>query len=203
MLMTIKLSRNEIRAEVEKAIRGVGVDWGRAKDGGVMAAYLAGYGLPFIGAITQQLDELNSTVDGTRSALIDGMIITELAASSNAPWSGSVKAIGFLMAAMGIVAAEQNRGLLLSGEGGVLSFADAGGLYVRQGGFDGDAASDITLSAETIAPKTLIKCHWLASSAASISLDYWVKLGGYASRTYVEETPEKRRRGAGGGGDDG
>ena len=56
--MTIILSQNEIRAEAEKALRGVGVDWGMAKDGGVMAALMAAHDLPFLGALNHCLDNL-------------------------------------------------------------------------------------------------------------------------------------------------
>ena len=57
--MTIILSQNEIRAEAEKAFRGVGIDWGMAKDGGVIAAWMAAHNLPFLGALNRCLEGLD------------------------------------------------------------------------------------------------------------------------------------------------
>ena len=198
--MTVQLSRNEIRAEVEKAIRGAGFDWGRAKDGGMMAAYLAGHGLPFLGSVTRCLDLAgdNSAPEGSLLAPINAMLVAEYVASTGTDWSSHVTALRFLAAGMGIVAAEQDQQLSLRDDDGVLAYADKRELYLRADGFNGGDRA-VTLAAGALPHDQLTLCPWRAQTSVDASQDCWAKLGGYAFRTYVKETEEKRRAGAGAG----
>lgn len=198
--MTVQLSRNEIRAEVEKAIRGAGFDWGRAKDGGIMAAYLAGHGLPFLGTVTRCLDLAadNSAPEDSLLAPVNAMLIAEYVASIGEAWSSHVTALRFLAAGMGIVAIEQDVQLGLSDDLGLLAYADKRGLYLRADGFSGGDRK-VTLTAGELPCDQLDLCPWRDQTSVEASKDCWAKLGGYAFRTYVKETEEKRRAGAGAG----
>lgn len=204
--MSITLSRNEIRAEVEKAIRGAGANWGQAKDGGVMAVFLAGHGLPFLGSVTRCLDHYQSADKAdVMLAPLDGMMIAEFVAgqsqdqSQEVSWSGEVMAVRFLIAAIGIVSAEQDLSLTLYDEAGVVAVADHGQMYLRAD--DASIKNDrkVTIAKQRGSKDGLVECHWSGETAVTASQNCWVKLGGYAFKTYVEETEEKRRAGAGAG----
>lgn len=195
----ITLSRNEIRAEVEKAIRGAGANWGQAKDGGVMAAYLAGHNLPFLGTVTRCLDLYDGAGDGdTLLAPLNGVMVAEYVAATGQPFSGAVTAIRFLVAAMGIVADEHRAALCLDDADGRLAYAEGGALYLRPGGLDG-GDRHLRLTAATSPEGQLELCRWSEETAVTASRECWRKLGGYAFKTYVKETEEKRRAGAGAG----
>ncbi|MCE2516756.1 MAG: DUF3726 domain-containing protein [Alphaproteobacteria bacterium] len=211
----IILSRNEIRAEIEKAIRGAGANWGQAKDGGVMAAYLAGHGLPFLGTVTRCLDGYDSQAETDHLiAPLNGIMTAEYVAGTAQPWSGPVMAIRFLVAAMGIVADEQETSLCLYDDAGVLAYAEGAELFIRSHSLEGGLAHSLEgglahsleggdrrlrLTAEACATDQLDQCPWLQDTAVHASSKCWQKLGSYAFKTYVKETEEKRRAGAGAG----
>jgi len=206
--MTIILSRNEIRAETEKAIRGVGKTWGQAKDGGAMATWLAAHDVPFLGALTACLDRMDDGDDGGASsadceAVIDGITLAEMVAGTGRAWSGTASKPRFLMAGMAIVASEQGCALTLKKGDQILAVANNGDVWMAGHDLTKDEA-DVTLSpghddAETLMPSALMPCRWSARTAHEVPAGCWAKLSAYAYRTYVPETEEKRRAGAGAG----
>jgi hypothetical protein len=204
MAMTgITLSCNEIRAEVEKAIRGGGGYWGQAKDGGVMAAYLAAHDLPFLDAALRGLDAFGAARKkngGVMLAMLDGMMVAEYTAATSRTWSGEAVALPFLLAAMGIVACESHIALCLrNNQYEILAYADSDSLYL------GEDTDDqfVTLQAETVPAcglsSDLRPCHWSVHTVINVSGEGWQHLGQYAAKIYVKETEEKRRGGAGAG----
>ena len=209
--MTITLSQNEIRAESEKALRGVGVDWGMAKDGGVLAAWMAAHDLPFMGALNRCLEGLDDAPDQDRPAEdrpaedrpdciapFEAIARAELIAAVKTPWSGHVLMPRFLVPGLAIVAQEQHQGFTLKIDGNIVAVADHDHVWITPDGIAGGIAwVDILPDAETSAD--LVLCPWSDQIAHQASASCWQKLGQYASRTYVPETEEKRRAGAGAG----
>ena len=207
--MTITLSRNEIRAEVEKALRGVGMDWGVAKDGGVMAAWMAAHNLAFLGGLNRCLEALDDTPDDAPAcpgvdciAPVAAITLAECVAATQTPWTGRVMMPRFLLAGIGIVAGEQGQVFHMMIEGRVLARADHNQLWVHPEGVS-SADAVVTVSPgwgdEAEDGADLVVCPWAEAIAHTASPACWRTLGQYAYRTYVPETEEKRRAGAGAG----
>lgn len=212
--MTITLSQNEIRAEAEKAFRGVGIDWGMAKDGGVIAAWMAAHDLPFLGTLNRCLEGLDGEDDAPTedrpdcpapdcpapdcTAPFEAIARAEYIAALKTPWSGHVLMPRFLLAGLGIVAQEQGQTFTLMIDEKICAVADQGQVWITPDGIGGGIAwVDILPDAET--NDDLVLCPWSDQIAHQASAACWQKLGQYASRTYVPETEEKRAAGAGAG----
>ena len=202
--MTTILSRNEIRAEVEKAIRGVGVSWGMAKDGGVMAAWMAGHDLPFLGALNHCLEVLNETHGLPDHNAIDcvasyqAIALAEYVAAAKTSWSGRVLMPRALVAGMGIVAEEQDICFTLTVSGQVVAAADRHHVWLNKKGI-ASGVFDVVLSAGEVKHEGLARLPWAEQIAHEAKTGCWQKVGKFASRTYVPETEEKRQAGAGAG----
>jgi len=198
--MTIALSRNEIRAETEKAIRGIGKTWGQAKDGGAMATWLAAHDLPFLGSLTASLERLDNAAASRVDceAALDGITLAEMVAATGRAWWGKTSKPRFLIAGMAIVASEQGCALTLKVGGQVVAVADHQDVWMSSHEPAKDVV-EVTLmpSGDDIAG--LRACPWSALTAHQAPAKCWAKLSAYAHRTYVPETEEKRRAGAGAG----
>ena len=206
--MTITLSQNEIRAEAEKAFRGVGVEWGMAKDGGVIASWMAAHNLPFLGALNHCLEMLDENLtkgqfDGAAPiasciAPFEAIARAEYIAAMNTAWAGAVLMPRFLLAGLGIVAQEQGQAFTLKIDGKIAMVAEENQIWVAADGIaSGIVAVEIYPHAESV--NGLIPCPWAEQIAHQASASCWKTLGQYASRTYVPETEEKRAAGAGAG----
>ncbi len=198
--MTITLSRNEIRAETEKAIRGIGKTWGQAKDGGAMATWLAAHDLPFLGALTASLERLDNAGASTLDfeAALDGITLAEMVAATGREWSGKTSKPRFLIAGMAIVASEQGCAMTLKAGGQVVAVADHHDVWMSSHESAEDEV-EVTLTPSRDDIAALQPCPWSALTAHQAPYKCWAKLSAYAYRTYVPETEEKRRAGAGAG----
>ena len=211
--MAITLSQNEIRAESEKAFRGVGIDWGMAKDGGVIAAWMAAHNLPFLGMLNRCLEGLDGddTLAKKRAdcpapdcpelectAPFEAIARAEYIAAVKTPWSGQVLMPRFLLAGLGIVAQEQHQGFTLMVDGKISAVINHDQVWVTPDGIAGGVAW-VEILPHAADPTGLILCPWSDQIAHQASASCWKKLGQYASRTYVPETEEKRAAGAGAG----
>ena len=203
--MTITLSQNEIRAEAEKAFRGVGVDWGMAKDGGVIAAWMAAHDLPFLGMLTHCLELIDGPDDDQPdcpepdcNAPFEAITRAEYIAALQAPWSGQVLMPRFLLAGLGIVAQEQRQAFTLMVDGKILAVIDHSQVWISPDGIAGGIA-EVEILPHADDQTGLVLCPWAKQIAHQASASCWKKLGQYASRTYVPETEEKRAAGAGAG----
>ena len=211
--MTIILSQNEIRAEAEKAFRGVGIDWGMAKDGGVIAAWMAAHNLPFLGTLNRCLEGLdgNDTLAEDRpdcpepdcpepdcTAPFEAIARAEFIAAVKTPWSGYVLMPRFLLAGLGIVAQEQHQAFTLRIGGKISAVIDHDQVWITPNGIGGSVAW-VEISPHAADQTGLNLCPWSDQIAHQASASCWKKLGQYASRTYVPETEEKRAAGAGAG----
>lgn len=211
--MTITLSQNEIRAEAEKAFRGVGIEWGMAKDGGVIASWMAAHKLPFLGALNHCLEILDKNLTEGQSdgaarmvsciAPFEAIARAEYIAAMNTAWAGEVLMPQFLLAGLGIVAQEQGQAFTLKINGKIAMVAEQNQLWVTADGIaSGVVVVEIYPHAEGIeeaGKRGFIPCQWAEQITYKASASCWKKLGQYASRTYVPETEEKRAAGAGAG----
>ncbi len=198
--MTITLSQNEIRAEAEKAFRGVGIDWGMAKDGGVIAAWMAAHNLPFLGTLTHCLEKIDGPDEDRSDCMAPFEAITraEFIAALQTPWSGQVLMPRFLLAGLGIVAQEQHQAFTLMVDGKTSAVIDHDQVWITPDGIGGGIAR-VEILPHAADQTGLILCPWADQIAHQASASCWKKLGQYASRTYVPETDEKREAGAGAG----
>ena len=210
--MTVQLSRSEIKSEVEKAIRGAGFEWGRAKDGGVMAAWLAAHDQVFLGALLRGLDIVSTqhedddnTVSGPQSifAPTDAMMLAEYVLASNTPWTGAVIGVRFMLAGMGIVTGEQKVSLSLHDDTGLIAYAQDGEIWVSHNWTAQDRVLTLkpvqAISRDDDMLNGLDAVAWSAQTAHEASQSCWQRLGLLAHKVYVKETEEKRRSGAGAG----
>lgn len=198
--MTITLSQNEIRAEAEKAFRGVGIDWGMAKDGGVIAAWMAAHNLPFLGALNRCLEGLDTPNQDQPDCMapFEAIARAEYIAAVKTPWAGHVLMPRFLVAGLGIVAQEQHQGFTLMVDGKTLAVAGNDQVWITPDGIGGGIA-EVEILPHAADQSGLVLCPWSDHIAHQASASCWQKLGQYASRTYVPETEEKRAAGAGAG----
>ena len=202
--MTIILSQNEIRAEAEKAFRGVGVDWGMAKDGGVIAAWMAAHNLPFLGTLNRCLEGIDAGDDTPAAdrpdciAPFEAITRAEYIAAVKTPWSGHVMMPRFLVAGLGIVAQEQHQAFTLMVDDNTAAVIDCDQVWITPYGIGGGVAW-VEIMTHAADQTGLILCPWADQIAHQASASCWKKLGQYASRTYVPETEEKRAAGAGAG----
>jgi len=211
----ICLSRNEIRAECEKALRGAGLPWGLARDGGMMAAWLGGMGLPFLGALNrvaetgirlrQGADDINSIslAAAPVPAPAYGLVLAEQVAATGISWTGGVIAPRYLLAGIAILAKEQGIGFEISSRGRLMARAAAGQFHARAEGWeDGEytlARINAAASPHKNSHSDMARLGPNPDMTATVPKACWRQLGLYAKETYVPETDEKRARGAGAG----
>lgn len=198
--MTLLLSRSEIKSETEKALRGAGIDWGRAKDGGIMAAWLAAHDQDFLGTLLHALEYIPAPpTDSAICAPTDGMILAESLLATDQDWSGHIIGPRFMIAAMGIVTSEQNGGITLRDKTSIFAYAHQGDIWVAKI-FEGhDALLTLSTTPASDSDKNFQKLGPSKEAAYKAPLADWQRLGVYAHRVYVKETEEKRRAGAGAG----
>ena len=200
--MTLNLSRSEIKSEVEKAVRGHGVDWGRAKDAGVMAVWLAVHNQPFLGSLLRALDEAQDTIpvdNDMKCGPTDGVLLSEYVLATGQAWSGAVFGARYLMAGMGLVTQEQQSSLVLYDHDGVICTADKGKVYIREALTFSYAELRLCSGPLDAAQEHLEMLDISSEVAHSVSQTCWNRLNALAWKVYVPETEEKRRAGAGAG----
>jgi len=209
----ISLSRNEIRAECEKALRGTGLPWGIARDGGMMASWLGGMGLPFLGGINRAVETIAqdqgsgrdpvSVVSVPLVAPAFGLVMAEQVAATGTSWTGRVLAPRFLLAGAAILAQEQGVRLAMLSGGKLKVIADAGQVAAEADGWqDGEYTLECLNEGKDLPQGARHHLTLLAAfpdKPALVPEACWQRLGTYAKETYVPETEEKRARGAGAG----
>lgn len=209
----ISLSRNEIRAECEKALRGTGLPWGIARDGGMMASWLGGMGLPFLGGINRAVETIAqdqgsgrdpvSVVSAPLVAPAFGLVMAEQVAATGNSWTGRVLAPRYLLAGAAILAREQGVRLAILSGGKLKAVVDRDQACAEAEGWQDDAFTLEPIGNVSDLPqeerRDLTLLTAFSDIPASVPEDCWHRLGTYAKETYVPETEEKRARGAGAG----
>ena len=201
--MKLNLSRSEIKSEIEKAVRGSGFDWGRAKDAGVMAVWLSMHDQPFLGTVLRCLDELSHQQEGnppSKYGPVDGMLLSEYVLATQNSWTGHLTGARYLVAGMGVVTQEQNAALVLENSNGdVLAYAESGSISLDTSAQFQDAELCLKPAAPALDLGHLDRLECSEGMSDSVSKACWARLNTLAFRVYVPETEEKRRSGAGAG----
>ena len=202
-MMKLNLSRSEIKSEIEKAVRGSGFDWGRAKDAGVMAVWLSMHDQPFLGTVLRCLDELSHQQEGnspSKYGPVDGMLLSEYVLATQNSWTGHLMGARYLVAGMGVVTQEQNAALALENSNGdVLAYAESGSVSLDASAQFQDAELCLKPAdpSRDLGHLNRLECN--EGMSDSVSKACWARLNTLAFRVYVPETEEKRRSGAGAG----
>ena len=209
-------SLNELEAETKKAIRGVGLSWGLAEEGGKAVRWLAAHGIDPLPALADVLERhdrraritsvIKITEAGRRTAdaplcpIILGTMLCDDAdrLATNAFVAGPVARPLLLAPFVAAAARIVGRPLQFEADGGQVSL-----------NAQGDPAGD--LSSLDVADVVEIRCAAMAdrvpgsqSKAAStrgIGTDpqAWQRIAAYGHRTYVPASERSRREGAGAG----
>ena len=204
----ISVSMNEIYSETYKALRSVDIEWSLAKDSANKAKWLAQHGQNFLRSILRTADlyknkkisisiNENTNKKPLASTLV-GILLVEYVSSNKITWEGYIDSSKFLLAAMGIIAEEQNINLILENEQkDIIAFTKEKKLYVNSN-LDINFTSYSFLKTYDYIEEKNIKFINLKKNegVTNINNKYWQRLKSMAFETYVPES-ETSKSGAG------
>ena len=204
----ISVSMNEIYSETYKALRSVDIEWSLAKDSANKAKWLAQHGQNFLRSILRTADlyknkkisisiNENTNKKPLASTLV-GILLVEYVSSNKITWEGYIDSSKFLLAAMGIIAEEQNINLILENEQkDIIAFTKEKKLYVNSN-LDINVTSYSFLKTYDYIKEKNIKFINLKKNegVTNINKKCWQRLKSMAFETYVPES-ETSKSGAG------
>ena len=204
----ISVSMNEIYSETYKALRSVDIEWSLAKDSANKAKWLAQHGQNFLRSILRTADlyknkkisisiNENTNKKPLASTLV-GILLVEYVSSNKITWEGYIDSSKFLLAAMGIIAEEQNINLILENEQkNIIAFTKEKKLYVNSN-LDINVTSYSFLKTYDYIEEKNIKFINLKKNGGvtNINNKCWQRLKSMAFETYVPES-ETSKSGAG------
>ena len=204
----ISVSMNEIYSETYKALRSVDIEWSLAKDSANKAKWLAQHGQNFLRSILRTADlyknkkisisiNENTNKKPLASTLV-GILLVEYVSSNKITWEGYIDSSKFLLAAMGIIAEEQNINLILENEQrDIIAFTKEKKLYVNSN-LDINVTSYSFLKTYDYIEEKNIKFINLKKNegVTNINKKCWQRLKSMAFETYVPES-ETSKSGAG------
>ena len=204
----ISVSMNEIYSETYKALRSVDIEWSLAKDSANKAKWLAQHGQNFLRSILRTADlyknkkisisiNENTNKKPLASTLV-GILLVEYVSSNKITWEGYIDSSKFLLAAMGIIAEEQNINLILENEQkDIIAFTKEKKLYVNSN-LDINVTSYSFLKKYDYIEEKNIKFINLKKNegVTNINKKCWQRLKSMAFETYVPES-ETSKSGAG------
>ena len=204
----ISVSMNEIYSETYKALRSVDIEWSLAKDSANKAKWLAQHGQNFLRSILRTADlyknkkisisiNENTNKKPLASTLV-GILLVEYVSSNKITWKGYIDSSKFLLAAMGIIAEEQNINLILENEQkDIIAFTKEKKLYVNSN-LDINVTSYSFLKKYDYIEEKNIKFINLKKNegVTNINKKCWQRLKSMAFETYVPES-ETSKSGAG------
>ena len=205
-LNMVKVSLNEIYSETYKAYRSVGIEWGIAKDGAILSKWLGEYGFNFLGPTLNTIDLYNkgaislslkeNNYQKPFYAALMGLLLVEYVSANKIKWQGYIYDYKFMIAAMAIIAKEQNIYLILSDNKKTIAYTFKKNIYVVKE----IITKNEYFYLETYNHKKNTNINKLKPHKNSSSLDvddkYWEKLKLLAFETYVPES-ETSKSGAG------
>ena len=205
-LNMVKVSLNEIYSETYKAYRGIGLEWGIAKDGAILSKWLGEFGFNFLGPTLKTIDLYNkgaislSLIENNNKkpfyAALMGLLLVEYVSASKIKWQGYVYDYKFLIAAMAIIGEEQNINLILKDNKKTIAYTFNKNIYI----FKEIISKTEYFYLETYHHKENTNINKLKPHKNSSSLDVnakcWEKLKLLAFETYVLES-ETSKSGAG------
>ena len=204
----ISVSLNEIYSETYKALRSVNIEWSLAKDCANKAKWLAQHGQYFLGSILKTADlyknnkisisiNENTSKKPLASALM-GLLLVEYVSANKINWEGYIDNSKFLLAAMGIIAEEQQINLTLENEQKeLIAFTKEKKIYVNSN-LDTTVTSYSSLKTYNYIEEKNTKFTSFKKNKEVTNLNdkCWERLKSMAFETYVPES-ETSKSGAG------
>ena len=204
----ISVSLNEIYSETYKALRSVNIEWSLAKDCANKAKWLAQHDQYFLGSILKTADlyknkEISISINKNTSkkplatALV-GLLLVEYVSEKKITWGGYVDSSKFLLAAMGIIAKEQQINLILENDQkDITAFTKDKAIYVNTN-LDTNVPSYFFLRTYDFIKKKNTKFTSFKKNKDVTNLNdkCWERLKSMAFETYVPES-ETSKSGAG------
>ena len=204
----ISVSLNEIYSETYKALRSVNIEWSLAKDCANKAKWLAQHGQNFLGSILKTADlyqkkEISISINENTnkkplaSALM-GLLLVEYVSANKITWEGYIDNSKFLLAAMGIIAEEQQINLTLENEQKeIIAFTKEKKIYVNSN-LDTTVTSYSSLKTYNYIEEKNTKFTSFKKNKEVTNLNdkCWERLKSMAFETYVPES-ETSKSGAG------
>ena len=204
----ISVSLNEVYSETYKALRSVNIEWSLAKDCANKAKWLAQHGQNFLGSILKTADlyknkEISISINENTnkkplaSALM-GLLLVEYVSANKITWEGYIDNSKFLLAAMGIIAEEQQINLTLENEQKeIIAFTKEKKIYVNSN-LDTKVTSYSSLKTYNYIEEKNTKFTSFKKNKEVTNLNgkCWERLKSMAFETYVPES-EMSKSGAG------
>ena len=204
----ISVSLNEIYTETYKALRSVNIEWSLAKDSANKAKWLVQNGQNFLGSILKTADlyqkkEISISINENTnkkplaSALM-GLLLVEYVSANKITWEGYIDNSKFLLAAMGIIAEEQQINLTLENEQKeIIAFTKEKKIYVNSN-LDTKVTSYSSLKTHNYIEEKNTKFTSFKKNKEVTNLNdrCWERLKSMAFETYVPES-ETSKYGAG------
>ena len=204
----ISVSLNEIYTETYKALRSVNIEWSLAKDSANKAKWLVQNGQNFLGSILKTADlyqkkEISISINENTnkkplaSALM-GLLLVEYVSANKITWEGYIDNSKFLLAAMGIIAEEQQINLTLENEQKeIIAFTKEKKIYVNSN-LDTKVTSYSSLKTYDYIEEKNTKFTSFKKNKEVTNLNdkCWERLKSMAFETYVPES-ETSKSGAG------
>jgi hypothetical protein len=204
----ISVSLNEVYSETYKALISVNIEWSLAKDCANKAKWLAQHGQNFLGSILKTADlyknkEISISINENTnkkplaSALM-GLLLVEYVSANKITWEGYIDNSKFLLAAMGIIAEEQQINLTLENEQKeIIAFTKEKKIYVNSN-LDTKVTSYSSLKTYNYIEEKNTKFTSLKKNKEVTNLNgkCWERLKSMAFETYVPES-ETSKSGAG------
>ena len=202
----ISVSLNEIYSETYKALRSVNVEWSLAKDSANKAKWLVQHGQDFLGSILKTADlyqkkeitisiNENTNKKPLASALM-GLLLVEYVSANKITWEGYIDNSKFLLAAMGIIAEEQQINLTLENEQKeIIAFTKEKKIYVNSN-LDTTVTSYSSLKTYNYIEEKNTKFTSFKKNKEVTNLNdkCWERLKSMAFETYVPESETSKSR---------
>ena len=202
----ISVSLNEIYSETYKALRSVNIEWSLAKDCANKAKWLAQHGQNFLGSILKTADlyknkEISISINENTnkkplaSALM-GLLLVEYVSANKITWEGYIDNSKFLLAAMGIIAEEQQINLILENEQKeIIAFTKEKKIYVNSN-LDTKVTSYSSLKTYNYIEEKNTKFTSFKKNKEVTNLNdkCWERLKSMAFETYVPESETSKSR---------
>ena len=204
----ISVSLNEIYSETYKALRSVNIEWGLAKDSANKAKWLVQHGQNFLGSILKTADlyqkkEISISINENTSkkplaSALMGLLLVEYVSANKINWEGYIDNSKFLLAAMGIIAEEQQINLTLENEQKeIIAFTKEKKIYVNSN-LDTKVTSYSSLKTYNYIEEknTVFTSFKKNKQVTNLNDKCWERLKSMAFETYVPES-ETSKSGAG------
>ena len=204
----ISVSLNEVYSETYKALRSGNIEWSLAKDSANKAKWLVQHGQNFLGSILKTADlyqkkEISISINENTNkkplaSALTGLLLVEYVSANNINWEGYIDNSKFLLAAMGIIAEEQQINLTLENEQKeIIAFTKEKKIYVNSN-LDTKVTSYSSLKTYNYIEEKNTKFTSFKKNKEVTNLNdkCWERLKSMAFETYVPES-ETSKSGAG------